>query len=239
MKSVREAYDRKLRELQDKMYTMAAKVEDQIRTAVESLKHLDVDLARQVIARDTEIDRLQYQIEEEALILIATQQPLAGDLREISAIMAIAGELERMADYAEGIARIAIRSAKWPLLKPLIDIPRMMEHAIYMMHKALEAFRDRDPGKARELQKDDDFVDELYNQIYRELLTFMLEDPRTITRATYLLWAAHNLERLADRTTNIGERVIFMVTGQMPQLNDGTAAATRELEEEIDIDFDG
>ncbi|MGD8903553.1 MAG: phosphate signaling complex protein PhoU, partial [Anaerolineae bacterium] len=151
--------------------------------------------------------------------LIATQQPMAGDLRAILSVSNIAAELERIGDYSEGIARLALKLAGRPLLKPLIDIPRMAEEGRRMLMTALEAFARQDVEAARQVGIADDTVDALYDQVYRELLVYMMEDPRTITQATYLLWVAHNLERIADRTTNIAERVIFLDSGRIVDLN--------------------
>jgi len=153
------------------------------------------------------------------LTVIATQQPLASDLRTIASVLEIVTELERMGDYAKGIARINIMMGEKPLLKPLIDVPRMAEKACDMLHRALDAFVRQDVDLARAIPAEDDEVDDLYNQVYRELLSYIIADPRTIDRATYLLWVAHNLERTADRVTNICERVVFAVTGEMIELD--------------------
>ena len=174
---------------------------------------LDADLARQIIADDTQINTQRYKLEEAAVQLIATQQPLAGDLRLIASVIHISTDLERMGDYAEGIAKIALMHGDQPPVKPLIDIPRMAEIARSMLRRSLDAFIRRDVDAARALVGEDDEVDALYDQVYRELLTYMIEDPKLIQRATWLLWAAHNLERIADRATNICERVVYMVTG--------------------------
>jgi phosphate transport system protein len=144
---------------------------------------------------------------------------MASDLRIILAVSVIAGELERIGDYAEGIARLAVKLSGRPLLKPLIDIPRMADESRRMLSIALEAFARQDVEAARTVGQADDNVDALYDQVYRELLVFMMEDPRTITQATYLLWVAHNLERIADRTTNIAERVVFIDSGEIVDLN--------------------
>jgi phosphate transport system protein len=152
-------------------------------------------------------------------VLIATQQPMASDLRAILSVSNIAAELERIGDYSEGIARLAIKLSSQPFLKPLIDIPRMADESRRMLTSSLEAFARQDVTTAYEVGKADDIVDALYDQIYRELLVFMMEDPRTINQATYLLWVAHNLERIADRTTNIAERVIFLDSGDVVDLN--------------------
>jgi phosphate transport system protein len=158
-------------------------------------------------------------LEEQCIDLIATQQPIAIDLRTLMAVLHIATELERMGDYAEGIAKISVMMGDEPPLKPLIDIPRMAEKATAMLQHSLDALVNRDEAAAREVCNDDDEVDDLYDQIYRELLTYMIQDPSTIQRATYLLWVAHDLERIADRATNIAERVIFLVTGRLTELN--------------------
>ncbi len=214
----RETFHQQLRTLQESLMTMGLQVDAVIGRAIDALANRDVVLARDIIANDVAINQAQREIEEQCLILIATQQPLAGDLRIIMSI-GIATELERMADHAEGIAKITLRLADEPLLKPLIDIPRMAAIARSMLKDQLTAFANRDASAARRLSEQDDEVDRLYDQVFRELLVFMMNDPRTITRATYLLWVAHNLERIADRTTNIGERVVFLTTGQVEELN--------------------
>ena len=151
--------------------------------------------------------------------LIATQQPMAGDLRILIAVLHIAVELERMGDYAEGIGKISVMMGNDPPLKPLIDIPRMAEKSMDMLRRSLDALVNRDEAAALQVCNDDDEVDALYDQVYRELLMFMLQDPKTVQRATYLLWVSHDLERIADRATNIAERVIFLVTGKLTEIN--------------------
>ena len=178
----------------------------------------DLDSARGLIEADDAINEKRFDIEDECLIAIATQQPMASDLRILAAILHITTELERIGDYAKGIARINLMIGQDPLLKPLIDIPRMAEQARLMLHQALEAFIERDVARAKVIPDQDDLVDDLYNQVYLELMTYVLKDPKNIDQANYLLWAAHNLERTADRVTNICERVIFMVTGRMKEL---------------------
>jgi phosphate transport system protein len=194
-------------------------VESAIERGVQALKDRDVELARQIIADDLKINRKRYDIEEKCLELIATQQPLAGDLRTIVSVLYIIVDLERMGDHAEGIAKIAVMLADEPPLKPYIDIPRMAEISTRMLAGSLEAFKNRDADRARSVCDEDDEVDGLYDQVYRELLTFMLQDPRTIQRATYLIWVAHNLERIADRVTNLCERVVYLVEGKVEELN--------------------
>jgi phosphate transport system protein len=217
---IRETFDRELQGLQEEILVMGSLVEKAIIESVKLLKQRDLDGARRLIAQDRRvINEKYYAIETEALTIIATQQPMASDLRTIAAVLEIAHELERMGDYAKGIAKITLMMRDEPLLKPLIDIPLMAEKAQDMLHRALEAFINRDAELARAIPKEDDEVDALYNQVYRQLLTFMMDDPRTIDRATYLLWVAHNLERTADRVANICERVIFTVTGKIVELD--------------------
>ena len=215
----RTAFERELAEIQDDMLVLADMVEKAIERGVQALRERDVLLARRIIADDVKINQKRYDTEEKCLELIATQQPLASDLRTIVAVLHIIVDLERMGDHAEGIAKIAIMLADEPPLKPYIDIPRMAEVTIEMLQASVEAFKHRDTERARAIFAEDDKVDGLYDQVYRELLTYMLNDPRTIERATHLMWVAHNLERIADRVTNICERVIYMVTGKLEEMN--------------------
>jgi phosphate transport system protein len=187
--------------------------------AIEALQNRDLALAKQIIADDDKINRKRFDIEEKCIQLIATQQPMASDLRTIVAVLNIITELERIGDYAAGNAKIAIMIGNEPPLKPLIDIPRMAEKTVDMLNRSLKAFIDHDVEAARKISAEDDFIDNLYDQVFRELLTFMAEDPKTITRATRLIWVTHNLERSADRVTNICERIVFMVTGKMEESN--------------------
>lgn len=214
----REMFERELQRLQDEILVMSSMVEEAITNSVDSLKRQDLERARYLVEQDNAINQKRFDIEEDCLITIATQQPVASDLRVLAAILHIATELERIGDYAKGIARINLMIGKAPLLKPLIDIPRMAEQARSMLHQALEAFVQRDVARAYTLPKEDDIVDALYNQVYRELMTYVLSDPRNIEQVNHLLWAAHNLERAADRVTNICERVVFMVTGKMTEI---------------------
>jgi phosphate transport system protein len=219
MVQTRGTLDRDLTQLQDNVLRLGSMVEQAIQRAITALKRRDVELARQIIVDDDEINSLRYAIEEQSLATIATQQPVASDLRTIVAAMHIAGEMERMADHAEGIAHLVIRMADEPLLKPLIDLPRMADLACDMLRASLDAFVARDPEAARAIVPRDDEIDQLYDQIFRELLTYMLEDPRNINRATFLLWVAHNIERIGDRITNVSERVVFMTTGVLQELD--------------------
>ena len=210
----RAEFDRDLRIVQDELLMMGSMVEKAIGRSLEALKNRDLLMAEEVVRDDDIIDDKQYEIEEKCIDLIATQQPMAVDLRTLVTVMHLAGELERMGDYAEGIAKISLMMGDEPPLKPLIDIPRMATMASDMLRRSLDAFVNRDVVSSIVVRNDDDEIDALYEQVYRELLTFMLGDPTVIRRATYLLWAAHNIERIADRTTNIAENVIYMVTGE-------------------------
>ncbi len=215
---IRAGFHKRLREIQDEVLMMGSMVGKAILKSIEALKNRDTELANQVIAEDQRINEKRFEIEEKCIQLIATQQPMASDLRIIVAVLNVIIELERIGDYALGIARIVIMIGEEPPLKPLIDIPRMAEKTADMLRKSLDAFINRDAEAATKIIKEDDFIDNLYDQIYRELLVFMMEDPRTITRATRLMWVAHNLERGADRVTNICERVVFVITGKMEEL---------------------
>lgn len=196
---------------------MVARAQEQ---AVRALAERDTDLANELIAGDHVINQAQHELEEQCLVLIASQQPVARDLRMIFSISSVAWELERMADHASGIATLVLRLADQPMLKPLIDIPWMAEIGREMLMGQLDAFVKGDVAAARALAARDAEVDQLNDQVFRELVVIMITDPRTITRATYLLWVAHNLERFADRTTNIGERVVFLETNSIVELNE-------------------
>lgn len=217
--STRTVFTNDLRELLNEVMILGSMVERAIDEAIVALRDQDVDRARAVISGDDEINRRRWQLEEESLRLMALQAPMAGDLRRIAAVMHVATDLERMADHVEGISHLVIRTADEPLLKPLLDIPRMATIARKMLLDAVEAFVEDDAVAARAIAELDDEVDLLYDQIYHELLTYMLADPTTISRATHLLWAAHNIERVGDRVTNICERVVFVVTGSIEELN--------------------
>ncbi len=215
----RRTFDNELQRLQDEVLALGSMVENALVESVEYLKQRNFDGSRQIIAQDRVINRKRYGIEEQVLVLIATRQPMASDLRILAAILEIAGELERIGDYAKGIAKINLLIGEKPLLKPLIDVPLMAEKARSMLHRALDAFIRHDVTLARAIPQEDDFVDALYEQVYRELITYIMADPSTIEQANYLLWAAHNLERAADRVTNLCERVIFTVTGELTELD--------------------
>jgi phosphate transport system protein len=215
---IRTVFHRRLKEIQDDILAMGSMVEKAISRSIEALKKRDITLAQQVIADDLKINEKRFNIEEKCIQLIATQQPMASDLRTIICVLHIISELERIGDHAEGIAKIVVMIGDEPPLKPLIDLPRMAEKTEEMLGNSLDAFVSRDAEAARQIVAEDDEVDNLYDQVFRELLTFMAEDPKTITRATRLIWVAHNLERSADRVTNICERVVYVVTGKMEEI---------------------
>ena len=212
---IRTDLDRRIKNLYQEVALLANVVDKAINRSVEALKVRDLVESKQLIIEDDYIDHKRYEIEDLCVDLIATQQPMAGDLRAIIAMLHITVELERMGDYAEGIAKISLLMGDDPPLKPLIDIPRMAVKATEMLRDSIDALVQRDEIMANRVIMEDDEVDDLYDQVYRELLLFMIQDPRTIQRATYLLWAAHDLERIADRATNIAERVIYLVSGKM------------------------
>jgi phosphate transport system protein len=215
----RETFDEQLKALEQDVLDMGRLVDRAIDLSVDALAKRDIHLSRRVIREDDAINQAQHDIEEHCLVLIATQQPLASDLRVIFAVASIATELERMADHAKGIGQIGVMMGPREPLKPLVDIPRMATKSRWLLERELAAFVNRDVELARSLGDEDDEVDRLYDQVFRELLIFMMEDPRTITRATYLLLVAHNLERIADRAINIGERVVFLVKGEVEEHN--------------------
>jgi phosphate transport system protein len=212
--------DRQLNQIQQEIVSLGSIVDKATRLAVESLGSRDLGQSQQVVDGDDYIDAKRYEIEEQCINLIATQQPMARDLRHIIAFQHIASELERVGDYAEGIAKISLRIGEAPLLKPLVDIPLMSDKATLMLRTSIDALASRDVVKAYQVFLDDDAVDNLYDRIYGDLLTYMANDPRAIQRATYLLWVSHDLERIADRSTNIAKRVIYLVTGKMGKKSD-------------------
>ena len=212
----REDFENNLKIIQDELIQLSSMVEKSVFKSIDALRNRDIKASQQVIDDDDAIDEKQQDIENTWIDLIALEAPMAGDLRVIISVMMMATELERIGDYAEGIGKISLAMGDLPPLKPLIDIPRMADLATDMLRRSISAFVNRDTAVATSVRQDDDIVDDLYDQVYRELLTFMMADTSTIQRATYLLWVAHDIERVADRTTNISERVIWLVTGQNP-----------------------
>ncbi len=215
----RERLDRQLNELRDDILFLGSMVEQATLAAVDALKRRDTAAARRIYADDEKINRKRFETESAALTTIATQQPMAHDLRILAAVLEVITELERMGDYAKGIARICINIADEPLLKPLIDIPKMAEKTVDMLQRALEAFIREDAEAARLIPAEDDEIDALFTAVQRELIDIMIADPTSVDRANHLLWAAHNLERMADRVTNICERTVFVATGEMTEFD--------------------
>jgi phosphate transport system protein len=220
---MRKTFETEIQQLKDELLLLGSMVEEQILDSVDSLKKRDIQASRQIYKTDGQINAKRYAIEEQVMIVIATQQPMAHDLRLLASILEVAGELERMGDYAKGIATVSIRMGDQPLLKPLIDIPRMAQKGSDMLHRALTAFINEDVNAARLIPAEDDEVDGLYTQVYHELMMFVIQDAKTIERANWLLWVAHNLERVADRVTNICERTVFIVTGEIKDIDSSSA----------------
>lgn len=215
----REAYRRALTGVQDDLMEMAEMVDNAIGRSIQALEKRDIELSKQVVENDVNINKKRFDIEERCLNLIATQQPMAVDLRILAAVINVITDLERIADHAEGIAKISISIGDKKLAKPLTHKPKMAEKARSMLERCMQAFMDRDVEAAKRICDEDDVVDRLYEESYKELIHIMIKDPDLITDATYLMWAAHNLERIADRVTNIAERVVYMVTGKMEEMN--------------------
>ena len=215
---IRKTFEHELQEVKDEILVLGSMVEQSILDSVEALKKRDIEAAKNILKADRDINKKRFEIENKLMVLIATQQPMAHDLRLLASSMEIISELERMGDYAKGIANINIRMGDQPLLKPLIDVPRMAQKDVDMLHRALTAFVNEDVEAAKAIPIEDDEVDALYNQVYRELMTFVITDPKSIERANWLLWVAHNLERVADRVTNICERTVFIATGELSEI---------------------
>jgi phosphate transport system protein len=215
----RNRYEKQLQSLQDELLVLGSMVSKALLDSIDILKRQDLDAARQIIANDRLVNRKRYKIEDECLTLIATQQPMARDMRLLAAVLEIASELERIGDYAKGIGRITIYIGHQPLVKPLIHLPQMCTIVVDMLRSSLDAFINQDIAAARQIPKRDDEVDEFYNMINRELIQIITANPSTIDNANYLSWAAHNLERAADRSTNICERIVYTVTGELVEID--------------------
>jgi len=216
----RESLDNKIQTMLDQIIEMESMVETSTLEALEALKRQDLESARRIYRNDALINEKRFELENFLMITIATEQPLmAGDLRLVASILEVVAELERMGDYAKGIANICLMIGREPLIKPLIDLPRMANIAVSMLRRSVDAFIVQDVRQARLIPLEDDRVDQLYEQIYRELVTIMIGDPSTIDQANNLMWAAHNLERMADRVTNICERTIYVVTGERKEID--------------------
>ncbi len=218
----RAVLDRGIEQLKLDLRRMASLVDLAIERSVSALARVDALGAQQVIAADRDINELRFAIEDTAVRLIAMQQPIAGDLRFIIAVLMVVGELERMGDYCVGIGKVVLMHEERPLLKPLVDIPRMAMLVRSGLRQAVDALLTKNAALAEAIAAQDDEVDRLYDQIYRELLTYMLSDPTTMDRATWLLWVAHNLERIGDRIQNICERTVYEATGVMREFTNAT-----------------
>lgn len=210
----RQSYDQELADLRQALLTMGKAVDQAIDEAVISLAQQNNDLARKVMDYDDKIDQMEIDIEDKCMVLIARQQPLARDLRIIGTGLKITTDLERMGDHAYDIAKIALDMNKQSLIKPLVDIPRMAQMSQKMLKDSLEAYTTLDITLAEQVCLNDDEVDNIYYQVFRELLTYMMEDPTTISQATQLIFVARYLERIADHATNIAEWTVYLVTGQ-------------------------
>ena len=219
---LRADFDRNLKLLQDDLIDLGNLVGQAITQAMDALKNRDLDASQRIVAADDVIDQKRFELEDHCIDLIATQQPIAIDLRTLMAVLHISVELERVGDYAEGIAKVTLLMGDEPVSEPLYDLPLLADKASDMLERSLDALVLRNAGAAEQVCQDDDQVDNLYREVYRELLTQMTRDPQSIKRATYLLWVAHDLERIADRATNIAERVIFLVTGKLPEVTAGS-----------------
>lgn len=215
----RASFDISISQLKAQILEYGTQVEHVIGEGMDALKTRDRALAEAIIRNDAHLNATRYELEDDCYTLLATQSPMAGDLREIISILLIAIELERIADHAKNLAEIVIYMGGEPLLKPLIDLPRMAETTQLMLKRALDAFAHQDAPAAEAVAAMDDEVDNLYKQIFRELMSFIVEDPRTVTRAMNLLFAAHNVERIGDCITNIAERVVYAKTGHLKELN--------------------
>lgn len=224
----RETLDRQVHILLDKLLVLGSMVETATLGAVEALKRQDTTAARIIYDNDREINARRFEIENAVITTIATQQPImAGDLRLLASTLEIVSEVERMGDYAKGLARICLILGDQPRIKPLVDIPRMAEIAVSMLHRGLGAFVAGDVEAARAIPQEDDQVDQLYQDIYRELVAIMIRDASTIDQANYLMWAAHNLERMADRVINVCERTVYWKTGAMAEFRSSDDEALR------------
>jgi len=217
---VREHLDRKINTLRDEVLTLESMVRKATLNAVKALIKKDVNASKKIYANDKKINSKRFEIESECLITIATQQPMATDLRILASIIEVTTELERMGDYAKGIAKINLMIGDKPLLKPMDNLIRMTEITVDMLKRAIKAFVEGDVRTARKIPDDDDKVDEIFNKIYIGLVECMMKDKKSIDHANHLQWAAHNIERMSDRVINICERTLFIATGEMNELEE-------------------
>jgi phosphate transport system protein len=215
----RKTFSQEMQEIRDEILLLSSMVEQAVMNSVEALKNNDLEQARQILLKDTGINRKRFEIEISAMVLMATYHPITYDLRMLASSLDICTELERMGDYAKGIATINLRSGGLGSPQTLRKVYSMAEQAVNMLHRAMTAFIGGDVGSAEIIIQEDERIDEWYAQIYHETMYSVLGDPRNIERANYVIWVAHNLERLGDRVTNICERVIYVVTGERPELD--------------------
>ncbi len=215
----RETLDREIRELLDDILTLGSLVEKNIVDAMTGLKTRNTRLSREVFLSDQKVNQKRFDIESNTLLVIATQQPMAHDLRLLAAILEIAGELERIGDYAKGNAKINTLLENTLLQAPILELEAMSDLAVSMLHRSITAFIKEDEKAAREIPEEDDKVDKMYERINRQLVELMIQNPEFIDHANYYMWAAHNLERTADRVSNICERTIFVVTGELLEVS--------------------
>ncbi|MCX7616717.1 phosphate signaling complex protein PhoU [Tepidiforma sp.] len=215
----RDLFNAELRQLQDDVLTLGSMAEKAILDALESMRDGDVEWSRRIIEDDQRINKKRFEIEDRTIFVIASQQPMATDLRALASILYIITDLERIADHAEGIARINTMMEPEPLPRRLGYIPAMADRAVAMLRDSLKAYIEMDVDAAVQICNADDEVDRLQDSVYDDCIQQMVANPATIQRNTYLLWTAHNIERIADRCTNICERVVYTVTGHMDELN--------------------
>ena len=215
----RTHFTRELQRLQDEILLMGSMVRQSLAESVTALCDRDLDAAKRIIAGDREINGRRFKIEDDCLSLIAMQQPAAKDLRLLAAILEISSELERIGDYAKGISKINLMMGPEPFVKPLVDIPRMCDKVLELLVRALDAFVNQDVEAARAIPLEDDVIDDLYNEVNRQLIALIVKNPAIIDHANYLTWVAHNLERAGDRVTNICERVVYTVTGDFVEFD--------------------
>ncbi|HQW51355.1 MAG TPA: phosphate signaling complex protein PhoU [Tepidiformaceae bacterium] len=215
----RDLFTAEMRQLQDDVLALGSMAEKAILDSVEALRDGDAEWSRRLIRDDEKVNARRFEIEDRCIFVIASQQPMATDLRALASILYIITDIERMADHAEGIARINIMMGDEPLPRRISYVPAMADRAVAMLRDSLKAFIDHDVDAARQICNADDEVDRLQDSVYEECINAMIADPSTVQRNTYLIWAAHNLERIADRCTNICERVVYTATGHMDELN--------------------
>lgn len=215
----RQTLDREIHHLQDEVLLLGSMVEQAMLNALDTLKRRDKKAARQVYNNDEHINEKRYAIENKVIILFATQQPIAHDLRLLAAILEVITELERMGDYAKGIAKIAALISDDDAPVPIREISHMGDLAVSMLHRALSAFINEDVNMAYRIPKEDDQVDLMYNQILRKNVNEMIANPDNIDQLNYIMWIVHNIERMADRVTNICERTIFIATGELLEID--------------------